>query len=88
MIEVEKYDCDDLNEACKRERYWIEKLKSTLNKVIPTRTLKEYKNDNKEKMSEYQKVYSQKNKEKKIEYQKKYYKDNKDDILEYKEINK
>lgn len=31
MIEIEKYSCNDGNEAKKRERFWIEELKATLN---------------------------------------------------------
>ena len=31
MIEIEKYNCNDRLEACKRERHWIEELKSILN---------------------------------------------------------
>ena len=35
MIEVEKYPCNDGNEARSRERYWIETLKATLNERTP-----------------------------------------------------
>ena len=38
MIEIEKYPCNDKNEACKRERHWIEILKANLNIQIPSRT--------------------------------------------------
>ena len=31
MIEIEKFPCNDGNEARKRERFWIEELKATLN---------------------------------------------------------
>lgn len=43
MIEIEKIICENYNEALIRERFWIEELKSNLNKVIPLRTKKEYK---------------------------------------------
>ena len=36
MIEIEKYSCNDLNEAFKRERYWLEELndlQSRTNKI-------------------------------------------------------
>ena len=53
MIEIEKYTCNDSNASCKRERYWIETLKSTLNSNIPSRTTKEWNLDNKEYKKEY-----------------------------------
>ncbi len=40
MIEIKKYNCADRLEASKRERYWLETLKATLNKQIPSRTHK------------------------------------------------
>ena len=49
MILVEKVNVNDGNELKKEERKWIEELNATLNQVIPTRTMKEYYNDNKEK---------------------------------------
>ena len=42
MIEVEKYNASDHNDALKRERYWFEELNATLNKQIPSRTQDEY----------------------------------------------
>jgi hypothetical protein len=68
MIEIEKYPCLDLNEAHKQERYWIETLNAELNKIIPTRTFEEWKNDNKE----YYKIYHNKHKEQRNEYRKQY----------------
>jgi hypothetical protein len=49
MIEIEKRDCDDRQEAGKRERYWFEKLHATLNKAVPTRTNDQYHIDNKQR---------------------------------------
>lgn len=43
MIEIEKYPCNDINEASKRERYWIETLRATLNQVLPARSKQEYR---------------------------------------------
>jgi hypothetical protein len=82
MIEIEKYSCLDVNEAHKRERYWIETLNAELNKVIPTRTTKEYEIDNKEQKKEYLKDYYQTNKHNILEQQKNYYEQNKDRIKE------
>ena len=60
MIEIEKYNCNNINDACKRERYWIETLNATLNMVIPTRTAKEYEEMRTDKMLEYQANYRKK----------------------------
>ena len=57
MIEIEKYEATDKKHVETRERYWIETLKTTLNKIIPTRTRKEYRSENKEKIKEYDKEY-------------------------------
>ena len=80
MIEIEKYPCNDLNEALKRERYWIETLKATLNKVIPSRTQKEYREDNKNKILNHQKIYYQNNADKIKADGKLYYENNADKI--------
>ena len=46
IILIENYSCNSKNELEARERYYIEFLKSKLNMVIPTRTDKEYKENN------------------------------------------
>jgi hypothetical protein len=63
MIPIEQYPCNDKNELMIRERHHIDLLKSKLNKVIPTRTDKEYRNDNKTKIAEINKNYYENNKE-------------------------
>ena len=98
MLEIEKYSCNDRNEASSRERYWYEQLQANMNTLYPNRTMKEYYNDNKEKIiiqtkeyyknnkaliSEKYKVIYMETKEKKIQYQKEYIEKNKDKILEY-----
>tara|TARA_R110000764_G_scaffold22159_1_gene55534 strand:+ start:144 stop:731 length:588 start_codon:yes stop_codon:yes gene_type:complete len=72
MIEMERYNAIDEMDLKKRERYYIELLKSSLNSAIPTRTYKEYNDDNKEN----HKRYYQDNKEK----IKQYLQDNKETI--------
>jgi hypothetical protein len=88
MIEVEKYPCNDINEATARERYWFENLKATLNCNIPNRTIKEWNEEYKEHLKEYKKEYGkeyyEENKEQILEYKKEYYEENKEQILEYK----
>ena len=65
VILVEK--CENITskpELTKRERHYIETLKSSLNRRIPGRTKKEWTTVNKEKIIEYQKEYYSDNKEK------------------------
>ena len=76
MIEIEKYACGDNNEACSRERYWLEMLKATLNKNIPSRTHKEYYEDNKEEIKIKQKDYNLKHEDKVKQNHKDYYSKN------------
>jgi len=56
MVEIEKYNCNDRLEACKRERYFIEELKASLNKCMPSRNrieaTKYYRDNNKDKINE------------------------------------
>ena len=63
MIEIEKYSCNDNNEARSRERYWYEQLNATLNMVIPITTKEEQKEYEKEYKQEYNKKYREENKE-------------------------
>lgn len=92
MIELEKFSCNDFNEACSRERYWLETLKATLNSNVPNRSIKEWYEDNKEKNLLIKKEYRDNHKEIMEEYGKTYYKENKNIINEkakiYYEINK
>jgi len=53
MILVEKYPCNDKLELTKRERHFIELFESKLNCQIPTRTHKEYRVENADKLKEY-----------------------------------
>jgi hypothetical protein len=74
MIEVEKYPCNDNNEARARERYWFESLNANLNSFYPIRNHTEYYNDNIDKLKEQRKKYDEENKEK-IKVYKKIYND-------------
>ncbi len=56
-------------ELQQRERFYIEN-NECVNKVIPLRTKKQYNENNKEKISDYNKEYYQDNKDKKAEYDK------------------
>ena len=66
------------------EMRYLELLGATLNKAIPTRTDKEYRQDNKEQISEQKKIHYENNKEKRIEQVKVHYTNNKQKISEYK----
>ncbi len=88
IIEVEKYPCNDSNEAKKRERYYIELYKPKLNTEIPGRTDKEYYTENFEKIQNKRKEYRTKNKETINEKSKEYTNNNKNKRKEYYENNK
>ena len=84
---VEEISCDTKKELLARERHYIEN-NTCVNKVIPGRTYKEYKKDNREeinkKNNEYMKEYMKKNKKEKREYDIKYQQKNKQKIRERK----
>ena len=60
---IENYPCDNNKELELREAYYI-RNNNCYNKYIPGRTLKEYKEVNKEKIKEEMKKYRENNKEK------------------------
>jgi len=82
IILIENYECKTKEQLHARERHWIEQLKPELNTRIPTRTHKEYYEDNKEKIAEKKKEWYQDNKEKIAGKKKEYYQDNKEKILQ------
>jgi hypothetical protein len=92
MVEIEKYPCEDVLDAFKRERYWIETLKATLNSNLPSHNQKEWQTDNKAKIKETKKLYCEKNKEIIAEKCKVYRENNKEMIKaigkDYRERNK
>ena len=80
MIEIEKYPCNNANEATKQERVWIETLQSTLNCYIPSRTRQEWIEDNKEKLTTQRKEFYEENKDQVLQRNAKYYEAHKDII--------
>jgi hypothetical protein len=81
MIEIEKFqDCNDINEASAKERYYYELLNAKLNTNCPARNKKEYQEINKDKIKEYIKEYYEDNKDKIQKFNKEYYEDNKNKI--------
>lgn len=84
MILIETKQCDNKLEALKWERRYIEELNANLNIKIPTRTNKEYYEDNKETIRQWNKEYKENNKEKIKESSKEYRKNNKQEIQQSK----
>jgi hypothetical protein len=82
IILIENVVCESKEELHRRERHFIESL-VCVNKNIPTRTLKEYYEANKDVFLEKSKDYYKDNKDVLLEYSKAYREDNKDVILEY-----
>ena len=72
MILIETVSCNTKLELLKIERKYIEELKPSLNKEIPSRTQKEwqkeYLENNKERIKEYSKEYRENNKDKTNKY--------------------
>ena len=80
---IECCPCDNKEQLTKREGEHIRNT-NCINKIIVNRTKKEYREDNKDKISERYKEYRENNKEKISERHKEYHKNNKDKILEQK----
>ena len=72
MVLIEYYACDNNLDLHKRERYYVESKHAALNKNIPTRTLKEYRVDNKETISQKKKEYCDAHRESIAHYNKNY----------------
>ena len=82
MTKIIDYPCNNRSELNIMERNYIDNYKSKLNCQIPTRTQKEYRNDNKEKLVELKKQWCIDNKDKIVEQKKQWYNENRDKILE------
>lgn len=83
IILVELFNCSCKLELEKRERYYIEN-NECINKNIPTRSLKEWYDDNKDNMKEYYKL----NKDKIIEYKEVNKEKIKEYSMKYRDLNK
>ena len=83
MIEIEKYPCNDANEARAKERFWIETLEANLNCLIPNRSYTEWYEKNKEQIIANVKKWRDENKEKCKIQSKKRYEKNKEQIILY-----
>ena len=79
IILLENYPCQSKDQLHARERHYIENL-NCVNKVIPTRKMKEYYQDNKESIAKQMKEYREINKESIAKHKKKYRQTNKEEI--------
>jgi len=82
MFLVEYYPCETKLELHKRERECKEIYNDNLGCKVPTRTRKEYREDNKEKITEKNKQYNRDNKEKITKQRAIHYQVNKEKIAE------
>jgi hypothetical protein len=79
----ERYSCNSKEELNKREGEVIREM-DCVNKCIPGRTQKEYREENKEQILERKKEYRQNNREQISEYNKEYHQKNREQISEKK----
>jgi hypothetical protein len=84
IILIENYNCETKEQLHSRERFYIE-TNNCVNKYIPTRNGKEYREDNKEKIKEQTKKYYDANKDKLLKQNSEYSKANKEKIKEWKQ---
>ena len=93
MVLIEKYPCENKQQAEQRERFWYEQLNADMNtyrphiteqelKELQNEAYKKYRENNQEKLKEYLKKYNEANQEKLKERKKEYNKKNKDKIKE------
>lgn len=82
MIEIEKMNLETKQDALKRERYFLELYNASLNQQIPSRTKKEYYEENKEHLIECKKIHYKNNKDYYKNYNKEYRENNIDKLNE------
>jgi hypothetical protein len=82
IILLEEYPCNNRMELEQRERYFVENLKPSLNSIVParTRTNKEYRRDNVEKIRVQKQKYYEENKNWILEHNKEYREKSKEKI--------
>ena len=83
IVLVEDYPCDRKEQLYARERYYIEN-NDCVNKIVPGRTVKEYNQQNKDKIKEYNKDYREQNKDKIANQRKEYRENNQEKIANQK----
>tara|TARA_R110001632_G_scaffold223481_1_gene355346 strand:+ start:352 stop:996 length:645 start_codon:yes stop_codon:yes gene_type:complete len=83
MVMVKYFPCNSKLELEREERFVMEQDDNRLNVKLPTRTRKEWDEDNKEKILEQKKEWYENNKEQILKDKKEYYENNKEKIAEY-----
>lgn len=86
MIEIEKFPCENGNQARTRERELYEELNANMNMRKPITTREEYYQLNRTDKINYQKEYNELNKIKISDYKKQHYADNTEAILEERKL--
>jgi len=81
IILIENFACNTKEELHAREHYHI-KANKCVNKSLPGRTRKQYREDNREKIAEHKQEYALANREKIAEHKKSYYLANREDNRE------
>jgi hypothetical protein len=81
IVLLEEFPCETKDQLLARERYYIDN-NDCVNKYIPTRTNKEYREQNKDKIKQKMKEYYEQNKDKLNKKAKEYYEQNKDKIID------
>ena len=79
---IENYPCEDRNILTRQEGLRIRECETAVNKMIPHRTSKEYRNDNAEILKVKDKAKYEKNKERLLAQSRERYVENKEHILE------
>lgn len=80
IILMEDYPCEKKEQLLARERLYIQGCDTHVNKNLPTRTNKEYRQDNQDYFKEYNR--NRPNKQERLDKHKQYYEQKKDEILE------
>ena len=82
MILIERTKCEDILDAKRKERKYIEDMHATLNSNLPSRTQKEWTADNIDKIVEYKHNWHNENKERLSQNKKETYINQREVILE------
>jgi len=80
MVMVHEASVENKLQKEKLERQFIEEMKPSLNAILPARTKKEWREQNKATLAEYKKLWAEENKEKIAESKKLWYETNKEII--------
>jgi len=77
---IEKFPCKDKEELLRREGEVIRATLNTVNKQLPGRTHKEYRDNNRVEKKQYDEIYHQENRGTRLVKMKQYRVDNKENI--------